>query len=158
MEEIQNGGTETLENTGTETTPEVTETSKVEQPAEKTFTQAEVEEIVKKRLARVEKKQAPVEDVVKDLQAQVASYERKLAMKDCEIDDNYREFVEFKVGKMVGDGKDFATALAEYISGEGKKYLKVKEELPKTPRPDNQSGKPQDEMRAYLQAKYNIKI
>lgn len=156
MEEIQNGGTETLETTGTETTPVVEETAKVEETTtEKTFTQAEVEEIVKKRLARAEKKQAPVEDVVKELQEQVASYERKLAMKDCEIADEYREFVEFKVGQLVTDSKPFAKALTEFVSGEGKKYLKVKEELPKTPRPDNQSGAPVDEFRAYLKQKYN---
>ena len=149
--------TATTENAGEQVVAPVEET-KTAQPTEKMFTQKEVDEIVKQRLSRVEKKQAPVEDEVKALKEQVASYERKLAMKDFNVDDEYKDFVEYKVGKMVTEGKDFSTALGEFMSGDGKKYLHTVDSVKPTPRPDNDSGKPYNADKEYLKKKYGIDL
>lgn len=149
--------TATTENAGEKVVAPVEET-KATQPAEKTFTQKEVDEMIKQRLARVEKKQAPVEDEVKALKEQVASYERKLAMKDVNIEDEYRDFVEYKVGKMVTAEKDFSTALGEFVAGEGKKYLHNVDNVKTTPRPENDSGKPYNADKEYVKKKYGIDL
>ena len=87
MEEIQTVAPDT-EITGQEPAVETVaqvEEPKKEEPKEKTFTQAEVDEIVAKRLARVPKATNDSTDwqkKVDELQEKIGNYEKDIALKD----------------------------------------------------------------------------
>ncbi len=145
MEEIQTVAPDT-EITGQEPAVETVaqvEEPKKEEPKEKTFTQAEVDEIVAKRLARVPKATNDSTDwqkKVDELQEKIGNYEKDIALKDAKITAEYFDFVKFQVSKQATEGKDFKTALNEYLAGEGKKYVEVAEDKPATitmTRPEN---------------------
>ena len=117
------------------------EPKKVEKPA-KTFTQEEVDKIVADRLARVKPSNdtADWQKKVDELQEKVGNYEKDIALKDAKITAEYFDFVKFQVSKQATGGKDFKTALNEYLAGEGKKYVAVADEKPATitmTRPEN---------------------
>lgn len=119
----------------------VDEPKKAEKPV-KTFTQEEVDKIVADRLARVKpsNETADWQKKVDELQEKVGNYEKDIALKDAEISKEYFDFVKFQVSKQATDGKDFKTALSEYVAGEGKKYVAVADEKPATitmTRPEN---------------------
>ena len=117
------------------------EPKKVEKPA-KTFTQEEVDKIVADRLARVKPSNdtADWQKKVDELQEKVGNYEKDIALKDAKITAEYFDFVKFQVSKQATNGKDFKTALNEYLAGEGQKYVAVADEKPATitmTRPEN---------------------
>lgn len=117
----------------------VDEPKKVEKPV-KTFTQEEVDKIVADRLARVKPSNETAEwqKKVDELQDKVSNYEKDLNLKDANISAEYFDFVKFQVSKQATNGKDFKTALNEYLAGEGKKYVAVAEQPAiKMTRPEN---------------------
>ena len=117
----------------------VDEPKKVEKPA-KTFTQEEVDKIVADRLARVKPSNETAEwqKKVDELQENVSNCEKDLDLKNANISNEYFDFVKFQVSKQATNGKDFKTALNEYLAGEGKKYVAVAEQPAITmTRPEN---------------------
>lgn len=125
----------------------VAEPSKVDEPKKaekpvKTFTQEEVDKIVADRLARVKPSNETAEwqRKVDELQEKVGNYEKDLALKDANISKEYFDFVKFQVSKQATDGKNFKTALNEYLAGEGKKYVATADDTKpaiKMTRPEN---------------------
>lgn len=171
MENNQDVGTVPTEKTGVEETPAVQKeeatkssvqaepTAKETKPA-KTYTQEEVDAIIQERLARENKKNINVEleKQVKELKEKLATQERNVELAKYKLKDGFKEFVEFKVSKMVGENKDFATALEEYLKGDGANFVEEsKIQTPPPPRPENIQNQNSDY--AYLKSKYpNIKI
>ena len=138
-QEVQNVEAETT------TTEEVENNS--EEVVEKTFTQDEVNNIVKERLAKVQKgipskeeltkynewkeSQKSQEDKYNDLlksseekDTTISSLEREIQVRKSGInDDDDVEFILYKVGKMEGD---FSDNLQEYLTN-NPKYVKRQE-------------------------------
>ena len=137
---------------------------------EKTFTQADLDKIVEKRIARLtaqhKKEMEELEQryktgdyspEIKSLQDELTTSKQELAkaqnqlvryeidnafMKENVIDE-YKEFVEYKVLRMVTEEKDFATCLKEFkADGENGKFFNKatggKSIVP--PRPNNSSA------------------
>lgn len=112
------------------------------------FTQEQVNEIVEKRLNREKDKQVKAEPVVdteqlekvkadlKDTQSQLEEYKKKVALAEYEIDEQFKEFVDYKVSSATNSEKDYATALKEFMGGDGAKYLKTPAKVT-MPRPEN---------------------
>ena len=78
-----------------------------------------------------------------DLQNQLARYEIDNAFMKEGVNDEFKEFVEYKVLRMVTEEKDFASCLKEFKQqGENSKYFKAttggKSIVP--PRPNNSSA------------------
>lgn len=137
---------------------------------EKTFTQAELNSVVENRISRLEakhkKEMEELEQRYKggdyspeiktlqeqltaekskstDLQNQLARYEIDNAFMKEGVSDEFKEFVEYKVLRMVTEEKDFASCLKEFKQqGENSKYFKAttggKSIVP--PRPNNSSA------------------
>lgn len=134
-----------------------------QEPTEKTYTQADVDkllkgrftqdqvnEMIKERLSRVKKNDAPVSvDVatneeltrvkgdLQSMQLKLAEYEKEVALGKYKIDEQYRDYVDYKVLHMTDKDKDYATALEEFFGvEENKRYLEG-ESRPPMPRPRN---------------------
>lgn len=138
---------------------------------EKTFTQTELNKIVEQRVARLEtkhkKEMEELEQRYKqgdyspelknlqneltaekaktaDLQSQLAKIEIDNAFMKENVADEFKEFVEYKVLKMVTEEKDFATCLKEFKNeGENAKYFVKASTGGKSivpPRPSNNSA------------------
>ena len=129
-------------------------------PIEKTFTQKEVDEIVKQRLARMEKKKPTVEEDVEGLKKELETWKQEAALKDYAFaKPEFKDFIKYKVSQMVTDEKDFGTCLAEYMGADGKEFLQpAKPDIQPTPRPDNQGGAVLTESQKYVLEKYGKKI
>lgn len=129
-------------------------------PAEKTFTQKEVDEIVKQRLARMEKKKPTVEEDVEGLKKELETWKQEAVLKDYSFArPEFKDFIKYKVSQMVTTEKDFGACLNEYMSGEGKEFLQAtKTDVQPTPRPDNQGGAVLTESQKYVLEKYGKKI
>lgn len=147
MENNENVETTTTENVGaTEQTtkePEVKTYTQEEVDAmlKDRYTQEQVNDIVSKRLAREKEKVKPTpksNDATQGLQLKLEATERKLAMSQYDIDDDYKDYVEYKVVHMTGKNKDFATALKEFMGAEtSKKFVKGNNNKVEMPRPSN---------------------
>ena len=134
-----------------EPTPEVAKTytqAEVDEMLKGKFTQEQVNEIIEKRLNREKDKQAKADPVVDaeqlekvkaDLvstQSELAEYKKKVALSEYEIDEQFKEFVDYKVSSATSSNKDYATALKEFMGGDGAKYLKTPAKVT-MPRPEN---------------------
>lgn len=124
------------------------------------FTQKQVDDIVEQRLIRERKSRDKLEEAkvtepdneqlkkVKteliEAQVQIAEYEKKNALSSYEIDDKYKEFIDFKVTRATSKDKDYATALKEFMEGEGQSYVKNTSSI-KMPRPENTNQLSSDE-------------
>lgn len=129
--EIKSGEVETVttQNTGTEA--QVTE-------AEKMFTQAEIDEIVKQRVDRERKKfeKANPQEEVEQLRNELTRYKNEIEMSRYNVNDDFKDYVMFKVNGV--KDKDFATALKDFFADEAnKKYLKEEAKPITMPRPNN---------------------
>lgn len=134
-----------------------------EQPTEKTYSQKEVDEMLKgmftqeqmnevieKRLARV--KNVPqnsneyenVKSQLQDLQLKLAGYEKEVALSKYKIGEEYQDYIDYKVLHMTGKDKSYAQALEEFFSKEeNKKYLINDNQIqnkPNIPRPKNSNS------------------
>lgn len=132
-----------------QSTEEVKETAKtytqeeVDELLKGKFTQEQVNEIIEKRLNR-EKKKTPdtneevdkLRDELNETRNKLIEYEKRNELSKYNIEEEYRDYVNFKVEKLVSQEKDYATALKEYIEGEGAKYV-VQNKQVKMPRPTN---------------------
>lgn len=129
-------------------------------PIEKTFTQKEVDEIIKQRLSRMEKKKPSVEEDVEGLKKELETWKQEAALKDYAFaKPEFKDFIKYKVSQMVTTEKDFGACLAEYMGGEGKEFLQIsKPDIQPTPRPDNQGGAVLTESQKYVLEKYGKKI
>lgn len=155
-----------MENEETITTPEVVtgqETATNEEPkvTEKTYSQADVDkllkgrftqeqvnEIVEKRLSRA-KTQAPVSNsaeseelarVKSDLssmQLKLAEYEKQVALGKYKINEQYKDYVDFKVVHNTDKNKSYEQALEEFFADEENKRYLEGAERPSMPRPRN---------------------
>lgn len=135
-----------------------------ETPTEKTYTQADVDkllkgrftqeqvnEMIEKRLSRVKKNDAPAstdfaskEELARvkgdyaGLQLKLAEYEKELALGKYKIDEQYRDYVDYKVLHATDKDKDYATALDEFFAQEeNKRYLEGTSVKAPMPRPRN---------------------
>lgn len=141
-----------------------------QQDGDKTFTQADVDKIIEKRIARLNAqhkkdmeelearyKTGDYSPEIKSLQEELSTSKQQLAkaqndlvryeidnafMKENVIDE-YKEFVEYKVLRMVTEEKDFASCLKEFkAQGENAKFFNKatggKSIVP--PRPNNSSA------------------
>lgn len=133
-----------------------------DKPSERMFTQKEVDEIIKQRLARVEKKKPTVEEDVEGLKRELETWKQEAVLKDYDFSKNeFKDYVKYKVSQMVSEEKDFGTCLNEFMSGEGKEFLRTAEpktEVKTTPRPDNLGGAVLTESQQYVLEKYGKKI
>jgi uncharacterized protein (DUF1330 family) len=107
------------------------------------FTQDQVNEIIEKRLSREKKKTPDANEDFDNLKNELAEtknklveYEKRNELAKYNIEDEYKEYVDFKVSKMVSQDKDYATALKEFMEGEGAKYIATNKPV-KMPRPAN---------------------
>lgn len=147
---------ENVENVETVDTPQ-------QEPVAKTYTQADVDkllkgrftqdqvnEMIKERLSRVKKNDAPVSvDVatneeltrvkgdLQSMQLKLAEYEKEVALGKYKIDEQYRDYVDYKVLHMTDKDKDYATALEEFFANEENKRYLEGEARPPMPRPRN---------------------
>ncbi len=142
MENNQEVGTATTENAGADTTPAIqnneevvkdseekvattdSESNKVA-PAEKTFTLTESQLMERaKRLAKeIVKDNSSETELKKELEnvkGELLNYKKELAFSKYNLSGEQKEFVDYRVSKMVTNEKDFATALNEYMASEGK--------------------------------------
>lgn len=168
MEEEKDIQTETAtENAGNVETQQTEQTGKSEPAGEKTYSQKEVDELLKnrltqeqvneiieKRLAREKGKAVPtdanngnnselvrVKGEVQNLQLKLAEYEKKVALAKYRIDEKYQDYVNYKVLHSVSKDKDYATALEEFFKDEeNKRYLEGAEIQKPTPRPKNSNS------------------
>ena len=114
------------------------------------FTQDQVNEMIKERLSRVKKNDAPVSvDVatneeltrvkgdLQSMQLKLAEYEKEVALGKYKIDEQYRDYVDYKVLHMTDKDKDYATALEEFFADEENKRYLEGEARPPMPRPRN---------------------
>lgn len=109
------------------------------------LTQEQVNEIVEKRLARAKVSSNGNEELTKvkgevaSLQLKLAEYEKKVALSKYKIDEQYQDYVNFKVLHMTDKNKDYATALEEFFNDEENKRFLVGEiaSKPPVPRPKN---------------------
>lgn len=80
---------------------------------------------------------------VKNLQLKIADYEKKLAISKYDIDDGFKDFVEYKILRNVSKDKNYEKAVEEFFADENnKRYLRGGKTL-NMPRPQN-IGTPQD--------------
>lgn len=112
------------------------------------FTQEQVNEIIEKRLNREKDKQAKAEPVVDTeqldkikselatTQNELSEYKKKVALAEYDIDEQYKEFVDYKVSSSTTEEKDYATVLKEFMANDGAKYCKTKSTVV-MPRPEN---------------------
>ena len=127
-------------------TEEVKETAKtytqqeVDELLKGKFTQEQVNEIVEKRLNREKNKVVDTEEFAKVKQElettknKLVEYERKSALAEYKISDEFKDYVTYKVSQNAE--KDFASALKEFMEGEGAKYVECQPQI-KMPRPTN---------------------
>lgn len=135
-----------------------------EVPTEKTYTQADVDkllkgrftqeqvnEMIEKRLSRVKKNDvsastdfaskeelARVKGDYAGLQLKLAEYEKELALGKYKIDEQYKDYVDYKVLHATDKDKDYATALEEFFAQEeNKRYLEGAGVKAPMPRPRN---------------------
>lgn len=135
-----------------------------EAPTEKTYTQADVDkllkgrftqeqvnEMIEKRLSRVKKNDVPAstdfaskEELARvkgdyaGLQLKLAEYEKELALGKYKIDEQYKDYVDYKVLHATDKDKDYATALEEFFAQEeNKRYLEGAGVKAPMPRPRN---------------------
>lgn len=132
-------------------------------PQEKTYTQAEVDELIKGRFTQQEvnkmiedrlKRVKPptraeiqsqdrmelnkVRGEMQDLQLKMADYEKQVALSKYDIADEYLKYVDYEVMHKVNKNKDYATALGEFFNEEvNQRFLKGKEHTSPVPRPKN---------------------
>ena len=128
----------------------VENTDKVET---KSFTQAEVDELIKQRIERERKKfeKTNPQTEVEQLKAELHKYKTDAELSKVNVEDEFKEYVAYKVNEKVGDEKDFATALKEFFEIESnKKYLKSASKPINMPRPEN-IGTPTSD---HINAKY----
>lgn len=156
------------------TEPTTVEPTKPVENVGKTYTQAEVDDLMKNRFTqeqvnkmieqrlnrekkpvKVDQKAEPkpavtpqvsqtvnneeltkVRTQLRDTQIQLAKYEKESALAGYQIDEDYKEFVNYKVLRLVNKDKDYKTALAEFMQGEGQKYLSNGGKI-SMPRPKN---------------------
>lgn len=152
MENIANVETATTEtNAGGTTQP-------INSVEGKMYSQADMDKIIGERLARERKSyQSKYMSQVKDLQMKLASYEREVAMSKYQIDDEYADYVNFKVAHMTNDKVSYEDALNEFMSGEGARYAKAQKGV-SIPRPQNTNGGVETEMQKLIREKYGKKI
>lgn len=89
-----------------------------DQPAERTFTQADVDRIVNNRLAR-QKQDLEAADQYRrerdDARQQLEQYKNDAFLKEKGVKEQYRAYVSFEAGKMVGNGTDFNQAVEKFL-------------------------------------------
>lgn len=177
---MENENTPLAEETTAQTT-ESNEQAQVENVS-KTYTQAEVDEIkkglftqeqvnkmIEGRLAREKKEVQPapvaenteVETLKSQLlqaQNQLAEYEKKVAIAGYSIDNEFKDYVDYKVSQMTSKDKDYATALKEFMSGEGQKYIQSNGSKVSMPRPQNTDDGNSEETAAILKMKKAMKL
>jgi len=115
----------------------VENTDKVET---KSFTQAEVDELIKQRIERERKKfeKGNPQSEIEELKAELTKYKNNAELSKFNVEDEFRDYVEYKAKEKVGEDKDFATALKEFFEIESnKKYLKSASKPINMPRPEN---------------------
>lgn len=111
------------------------------------FTQEQVNEIVEKRLSRIKKNTNEEKDTnlielekVKNelfnMQLKLAEQEKTSALAGYKIDEQFVDYVDYKVLHLTNKDKDYATALKEFMEGEGAKYVESQPQI-KMPRPTN---------------------
>lgn len=164
--------------TTTETVVEPKTEVAVEEPktenVTKTYTQAEVDELLKgkftqeqvdafveKRLIRERKEREKLEEAkavepvnneqlnkvkseLVDAQVQLAKYEKETALANYEIKDEFKEYVDFKVTRATNKDKDYATALKEFMESEGQGFVRNASSVV-MPRPQNTNQLSSDE-------------
>ena len=133
-----------------------------QEPVEKTYTQADVDkllkgrftqeqvnEMIKERLSRVKKNEPQtiepssneeltrVKGDLASMQLKLAEYEKEVALGKYKINEQYRDFVDYKVLHMTDKDKDYATALEEFFADEANKKYLESEVKPPVPRPRN---------------------
>lgn len=132
-------------------------------PQEKTYSQAEVDELIKGRFTQ-EQVNKMIEDRIKrikpptkaevmsqdkmelnkvrgemqNLQLKMAGYEKQVALSKYDIADEYLKYVDYEVLHKTNKNKDYATALEEFFKEEAnQRFLKGKEHTSPVPRPKN---------------------
>lgn len=137
-------------------TVEVKETAKtytqteVDELLKGKFTQEQVNEIVEKRLSREKNKSSDNEELAKmkdelaKTREQLLEYEKRTALAEYKIEEEYKDFVKYKVSQAVTQDKDFATALKEYLEQDGARYI-AQTSAVKMPRPTNTDQLSDDE-------------
>jgi uncharacterized protein (DUF1330 family) len=137
-------------------TEEVKETAKtytqqeVDELLKGKFTQEQVNEIVEKRLSREKNKVSDNEELVamkselEKTREQLVEYEKRTALAEYKISDEYKDFVKYKVSQAVTETKSFAEALKEYLENDGAKYV-TQSSVIKMPRPENTDKLTDDE-------------
>ena len=159
MEDIINQpqGTETatvknagqVETAGTQNEAGQVETEAVENTDKvetKPYTQAEIDEIINKTIAKERKRyeKANPQTEIEELRSELTKYKNNSELSKYNVEDDFKDYVEYKVKEKVGNEKDFTTALKEFFENESnKKYLKSASKLINMPRPQN-IGTPQD--------------
>lgn len=164
-----------VEEVETTETTENAETQTAEQNEQKTFTQEEVNDIVKSRLAKLEKKytnvdldkyneylesqkteaekQAEVLNENAELKAKITELENTTAVANANVNPKFQKFVISEVSQLDGD---FNENLSKYLE-DNKQYLNVVE-TPQKPNTTglnlNGSNEGVSEEKAYLDKKY----
>ena len=115
----------------------VENTDKVEA---KPYTQAEIDDIVNKTVAKERKRYEKInpQSEIEELKAELTKYKNNAELSKFNVEDEFKEYVEYKAKEKVGEDKDFATALKEFFEIESnKKYLKSASKPINMPRPEN---------------------
>lgn len=174
---MENAQTPLVENA---TTTQNTEAQTTNTNVAKTYSQAEVDELLKgrftqdqvntmieKRLNREKVKSKSVQNVdntseverykseLLKSQVKLAEYEKRVALADYQIQDEYKGYVDYVVTHNTNKDKSYGEALKEYMAGDGAKY--IKQNIPSTPRPDNQ-GTQMTDVQKYILDKYKKRI
>lgn len=155
-----------------------------DKPQEKTYTQAEVDALIKGRFTQEEvnkmiedrlKRVKPptkaeiqtqdklelerVRGEMQNLQLKMAGYEKQVAMSKYDIADEYLKYVDYEVMHKVNKNKDYATALEEFFKDEANtRFLKGKEHTSPVPRPKNSNDMENKEVQsAELRKMFGLK-
>lgn len=150
-----------IKDTGAKVTAEP---SKKPVTIEKKFTQAEIDTMIEKRLARAKKdwekskvdvklatdqpKTNEADKQVKDLQIKLAKYEQDLTLAKYPVEEEFVDFVKFKILRSVSKDKSYQVATDEFFADENnQRYLKGNSGQG-MPRPQNIGSSDQDPIRA----------
>lgn len=165
----ENGATEKVESSNV---PKTYSQSEVDGMLKNRFTQEQVNAIIEKRLNREKTKnpetvsqnsvQKPVEDKSKFYQSELVKaqikmveYEKQIALSKYQIDDKYKNYIDYVATRNTNKDKTYNQALDEFMAGEGLQYLK--QQVGTTPRPEN-VGTQMNETQAYIFKKYGKRI
>lgn len=119
---------------------EANATENVDKVETKPYTQAEIDEIINKTIAKERKRyeKANPQTEIEELRSELTKYKNNAELSKFNVEDEFKDYVEYKVNEKVGNEKDFATALKEFFENESnKKYLKSASKPINMPRPEN---------------------